>query len=51
MKREIAPTGIRGLDDVSRSDSISLDLLKQVDSGRTVIQQIDPAEFPPGELV
>ncbi|HEX6095740.1 MAG TPA: ATPase domain-containing protein [Thermoanaerobaculia bacterium] len=36
---------------LARSDSISLNLRKHVDSGRIVIQQIDPAEIPPGEFV
>jgi circadian clock protein KaiC len=36
---------------LARSGSINLDLQKHVDSGRIVIQQIDPAEIPPGEFV
>ena len=36
---------------LARSASISLDVQKHVDSGRVVIQQIDPAEIPPGEFV
>lgn len=36
---------------LARSSSISLDVQKQVDGGRIAIQQIDPAEIPPGEFV
>lgn len=36
---------------LARSGSISLDVQKHVDSGHIVIQQIDPAEIPPGEFV
>ena len=36
---------------LARSDSISLDVQNQLDTGRIVIQQIDPAEIPPGEFV
>jgi circadian clock protein KaiC len=36
---------------LARSGSIRLDVQKHVDSGRIVIQQIDPAEIPPGEFV
>ncbi|HEY6138757.1 MAG TPA: ATPase domain-containing protein [Thermoanaerobaculia bacterium] len=35
----------------ARSESLNLDLRKHVDSGRISIQQIDPAEVPPGEFV
>src|SRR4029079_9997455 len=35
----------------ARSGSRDLDLRKHVDSGRISIQQIDPAEVPPGEFV
>lgn len=34
-----------------RSKSIGMDLEKHVDSGRISLQQIDPAEVPPGEFV
>jgi circadian clock protein KaiC len=34
-----------------RSEAISMPLQEHVDSGRIVIQQIDPAEIPPGEFV
>ena len=36
---------------MARSKSISLDLQPHFDSGRVSIQQIDPAEVPPGEFV
>ncbi len=36
---------------LTRSRSINLDLEKHIDSGRITIQQIDPAEVPPGEFV
>ena len=36
---------------LARSQSISLDLQKHIESGRVVVQQIDPAEVPPGEFV
>ena len=34
-----------------RSNSIGLPVEKHLDSGRIVVQQIDPAEVPPGEFV
>jgi circadian clock protein KaiC len=34
-----------------RCEGINLPLHEQIDSGRIVIQQIDPAEVPPGEFV
>ncbi|HEY0371438.1 MAG TPA: ATPase domain-containing protein [Thermoanaerobaculia bacterium] len=36
---------------LARSEAISVDIQKHLDSGRIVIQQIDPAEIPPGEFV
>ncbi|HEX6086496.1 MAG TPA: ATPase domain-containing protein [Thermoanaerobaculia bacterium] len=36
---------------LARSESISLDLKTHIDSGRVSVQQIDPAEVPPGEFV
>lgn len=36
---------------LARSSSIRLDVERQLDSGRIVVQQIDPAEIPPGEFV
>jgi circadian clock protein KaiC len=36
---------------LARSASISLEVQKHVDDGRIVIQQIEPAEIPPGEFV
>jgi circadian clock protein KaiC len=36
---------------LARGRSIHLDLRKHVDSGRVLVQQIDPAEVPPGEFV
>jgi circadian clock protein KaiC len=36
---------------MARSNGISLDILKHVESGRINVQQIDPAEIPPGEFV
>lgn len=35
----------------ARSQALHLDLPEQIDSGRVTIQQIDPAEVPPGEFV
>ncbi|HEX2832433.1 MAG TPA: ATPase domain-containing protein [Thermoanaerobaculia bacterium] len=34
-----------------RSEAINMPVAKHVDSGRIVLQQIDPAEIPPGEFV
>ncbi|MGN6185180.1 MAG: ATPase domain-containing protein [Thermoanaerobaculia bacterium] len=34
-----------------RSEAINMSLAKHVESGRILIQQIDPAEIPPGEFV
>ena len=36
---------------LGRARSTGLDLQKHVDSGRVSVQQIDPAEVPPGEFV
>lgn len=36
---------------LTRSEAINMHVQKHVDSGRVVIQQIDPAEVPPGEFV
>ena len=36
---------------MTRSRAIGLDLQKHIDSGRISVQQIDPAEVPPGEFV
>jgi circadian clock protein KaiC len=36
---------------MARSQSLRLDLAEHVESGRIAIQQIDPAEVPPGEFV
>ena len=36
---------------LARSRSISLDIDKHFESGRVSVQQIDPAEVPPGEFV
>lgn len=36
---------------LTRSDAINMPVQKHVDSGRIVLQQIDPAEVPPGEFV
>jgi circadian clock protein KaiC len=35
----------------ARSAAINMNLMKHVDSGRVTVQQIDPAEIPPGEFV
>jgi circadian clock protein KaiC len=34
-----------------RSEAIGMEVMRHVESGRIVIQQIDPAEIPPGEFV
>jgi circadian clock protein KaiC len=34
-----------------RSESINMDLMRHVESGRIQLHQIDPAEIPPGEFV
>jgi circadian clock protein KaiC len=36
---------------LARSAGISLKLQEQIDAGRVTVQQIDPAEVPPGEFV
>ncbi|HEY0142212.1 MAG TPA: ATPase domain-containing protein [Thermoanaerobaculia bacterium] len=36
---------------IARGDGIGMNLRQHVDSGRITIQQIDPAEIPPGEFV
>ena len=36
---------------LTRSEAINMPVQKHVDSGRVVLQQIDPAEVPPGEFV
>jgi circadian clock protein KaiC len=36
---------------LSRCNGINMPLQEQIDSGRVAIQQIDPAEVPPGEFV
>lgn len=36
---------------LTRSEAISMPVQKHVDAGRVVLQQIDPAEVPPGEFV
>ncbi|HEX8409886.1 MAG TPA: ATPase domain-containing protein [Thermoanaerobaculia bacterium] len=36
---------------LARSEAISMDVQQHVDSGRIVLQQIDPAAVPPGEFV
>jgi len=35
----------------TRSESLGLDLATHVDSGMVTVQQVDPAEIPPGEFV
>ncbi|WP_293396149.1 ATPase domain-containing protein [Nevskia sp.] len=36
---------------VSRAAALSIDLQKHIDTGRVTIQQVDPAELSPGELI
>lgn len=36
---------------LSRSDGLGIPLRKEVDAGRVTLQQVDPAELSPGELV
>ena len=36
---------------IARADGIGMNLREHVDSGRITVQQIDPAEVPPGEFV
>ncbi|HEX8616894.1 MAG TPA: ATPase domain-containing protein, partial [Thermoanaerobaculia bacterium] len=36
---------------MARCEGISMPLLEQIENGRIAIQQIDPAEVPPGEFV
>jgi circadian clock protein KaiC len=36
---------------VTRSEALGMNLKKQIDAGRIVVQQVDPAEMAPGEFV
>ncbi|HEX7829454.1 MAG TPA: ATPase domain-containing protein [Thermoanaerobaculia bacterium] len=36
---------------LKRSEAINIEVSKHIESGRILIQQIDPAEIPPGEFV